>query len=147
VVHVTTLADQVAATIVPERLIAMLSGAFAGLGALLAAIGIYGLLAYTVTRRTNEIGIRMALGATRSAVYRMVLAEALAMTCAGGLIGVALAYWGRRLSASMIQGLPVASALPIVFGAVAMLAIALLAAYVPARRGARVDPVGALRHE
>jgi ABC-type antimicrobial peptide transport system permease subunit len=151
VAHVATLADQVDATIVPERLIATLSGVFGSLGSLLAAIGIYGLIAYTVTRRINEIGIRMALGATPAAVYRMVLGEALRITCAGGLIGVAMAYWGKRLSASLIaslnQGLPAASAIPIAFGAVTMLAIALLAAYIPARRAARVDPVEALRHE
>jgi len=93
-------------TIVPERLIAMLSGVFGALGSLLAAIGVYGLLAYTVTRRINEIGIRMALGATRGAVSRMVLGEALGMACGGVLIGIALAYWGRRLSASLLQGLP-----------------------------------------
>ena len=77
VTRVTTLGDQVDASIVPERLIATLSGSFGALGALLAAIGLYGLLAYTVARRINEIGIRMALGATRSAVTRMVLGDAL----------------------------------------------------------------------
>jgi predicted permease len=147
VARFTTLADQVEATIVPERLIAMLSGVFGGLGSLLAAIGIYGLLAYTVTRRIKEIGIRMALGATQRAVYRMVLAEALAMTCAGGLMGVALAYWGRRLASRMIHDLPAAGTIPAVLGVAAMIAIALLAAFVPARRAARVDPVEALRHE
>jgi putative ABC transport system permease protein len=147
VTRITTLADQVDATIVPERLIALLSGVFGAVGALLAAIGIYGLLAYTVARRINEIGIRMALGATQTAISRMVLSEALGMTCGGLLIGVPAAYWGRRLAAGLIQDLPVKSAVPIFFGALAMMAVALFAAYVPARRAAQVDPMEALRYE
>lgn len=147
VVRMTTLTGQVDASIVPERLIATLSGLFGALGSLLAAIGIYGLLAYTVARRINEIGIRMALGATPGAVARMVLGEALGMSCGGLAMGVALAYYGRRLAGSLIPDLPVASALPIAFGAVTMIAIPLLAAYVPARRAARVDPIEALRYE
>ena len=142
-----TLADQVDASIVPERLIATLSGLFGALGALIAAIGLYGLLAYTVARRTNEIGIRMALGATQSAMSRMVLGEALGMSCGGLLIGVPLAYWGQRFAASLIPDLPVKSPFSIAFGAVMMIVLALLAAYVPARRAARVDPVEALRYE
>jgi putative ABC transport system permease protein len=92
VLRVTTLADQVDASIVPERLIALLSGMFGALGSVLAAIGLYGLLAYTVARRVNEIGIRMALGATRGDVTRMVLGDALGMVCAGLAIGAPVAY-------------------------------------------------------
>jgi predicted permease len=147
VVRVGTLDDQVDATIVPERLIAGLSGSFGALGALLAAVGIYGSLAYMVTRRINEIGIRMALGATRGGISRMVLGEALWMTCAGVTIGVLAAYWGRRLAGSLIPDLPLTSVVPIGFGLVVMIAIALFAAYVPARRAARVDPTEALRYE
>jgi putative ABC transport system permease protein len=147
VLRVTTLADQVDASIVPERLIALLSGLFGALGSVLAAIGLYGLLAYTVARRINEIGIRMALGATRGKVTRMVLGDALGMVCAGLVIGAPIAYRGKSLAAGLIQDLPVNSAVPIAFGAIAMIAIALVAAYVPARRAARVDPMEALRHE
>src|SRR5262249_42557682 len=134
VVKETTLADQVDASIVVERLVAMLSGCFGTLGAMLTALGIYGLLAYTVARRTNEIGIRMALGATPKVVTRMVLRDALKMLCAGLLIGAPIAFWARRLAASVIPDLPVHSVTPIAFGALGMTTLALLAAYVPARR-------------
>jgi predicted permease len=144
---VTTLTDQVDASIVPERLIATLSLWFGALGALLAAIGLYGLLAYTVARRINEIGIRMALGATRSDATRMVLGDALGMVCMGLAVGAPIAFWSESFAASLIPDLQIKSAIPIASGAVAMIAIALLAAYVPARRAAKVDPMVALRYE
>jgi predicted permease len=143
----TTMDEQVDASIVPERLIATLSGLFGVLGSVLAAIGVYGLLAYTVARRIHEIGIRMALGAARRDVMRMVVGDALVMICAGMAIGVPLALLGGRLAASLMEGLPVESAAPILFGSAAMAAVGLAAAYVPARRAAQVDPMEALRHE
>jgi predicted permease len=145
--RLTTLADQVDASIVPERLIAALSGLLGALGAVLAAIGLYGLLAYTVARRINEIGVRMALGASRGNVTRMVLGNALGMAFAGLLIGAPVAFWGKNFAASLIEDLPTSSGVPIAFGAAAMIAVALLAAYVPARRASRVDPMVALRYE
>ena len=144
---VTTLTDQVNASVVPERLMATLSLWFGMLGALLAAIGLYGLLAYTVARRINEIGIRMALGASRSDATWMVLGDALAMVFVGLALGAPIAFWSERFAAGLVPELQVGSAVPIASGAAAMIAIALLAAYVPARRAARVDPMVALRYE
>ncbi len=145
--RVTTLAGQFEETVVPERLTAQLSGMFGALGVILAAIGIYGLLAYTVARRINEIGIRMALGATPRAATRMVLRDTLTMVVTGVAIGVPIVFWGRQFAASVVEDLPITNPLPLVLGSVAMIAVAMLASYVPARRAARVDPMKALRHE
>jgi putative ABC transport system permease protein len=146
-VRTTTLDEQVDASIVPERLIAMLSGWFGALGALLAAIGLYGLLAYAVARRTNEIGIRMALGATQGNVLCSVLKDALVMVCMGVLIGAPVAFWGKQLAASLVREPSSQGAAPILLGVFAMVTVALIAAYLPAQRAARVDPIEALRRE
>jgi putative ABC transport system permease protein len=145
--RVITLSNQVDASIVPERLIAMLSGCFGALGALLTAIGIYGLLAYNVTRRINEIGVRMALGASRGSVARMVLGDALAMVLVGLALGIPIALWAKSFAASLIQDIPVEPVVPISFGVLAMIGVALIATYIPARRATRVDPMEALRYE
>jgi putative ABC transport system permease protein len=147
VAKITTMNDQVDASIAPERLIVMLSGWFGALGALLVAIGLYGLLSYAVARRVNEIGVRMALGATRSDVSRMVLGEALRMVSGGLLIGTPVAFWAKTLATHLIHDLPSRSATPIALGAAAMIAVALMAAYLPARRASRVEPTVALRYE
>jgi predicted permease len=147
VTKLTTLADQVDANIVPERLIATLSEFFGCLGAVLAGSGLYGLLAYTVARRTNEIGIRMALGATAGDVSRLVLLDVLGMMCAGVLAGASMVLWSKPLAASLLPDLKLESAIPLALGGAAMVAVALLASYVPVRRAARVDPMVALRHE
>src|SRR6185369_14700243 len=101
--RVTTMTDQVDASMIPERLIAMLSGFFGALGALLAAIGLYGLLAYTVARRTSEIGIRMALGATQRDVLVMVQKTALMMAGAGVVLGVPLAFAAERVAVTFVD--------------------------------------------
>ncbi len=147
IVRSMTMSEQIDSSIVPQRLIAMLSAGFGALGALLAAIGLYGLLAFMVARRTHEIGVRMALGAARTDVMRIILRDALWMVCAGFAIGAPLAFWGKRVAASLIPDLPVASPLPIVVAAAIMIAVGLIAAYLPARRTMRVDPIVALRYE
>jgi putative ABC transport system permease protein len=147
VARVTTLSDQVDSAIVPERLIAMLSGSFGVLGGVLAGIGLYGLLAYTVTRRINEIGVRMAVGATPASIVRMVLRDAVVMVGMGLALAVPLVVWSRPLATRLVEDLHVANAAPVALGAAAVIGVALLASSVPARRAARVDPVEALRHE
>ena len=147
IIRIITMNEQIDSSIVPQRLIAMLSAGFGALGALLAVIGLYGLLAYTVARRTHEIGVRMALGAAGTDVMRIVLRDALWMVCAGLAIGAPLAFWGKRVAASLIPDLPVASPLAIVVAAAIMIAVGLIAAYLPARRAMRVDPMVALRYE
>ena len=144
---VTTLAAHVDASIVQERLIAILSSLFGALGSLLAAIGLYGLLAYTVARRTNEIGIRMALGANRFDVIRMVLREAVVTVAAGLAIGIPISLAAGKAVVGAIPDLPPEDVRTVIFAVAAMIAIATAAAYVPARRAARVDPMEALRYE
>lgn len=147
VVKVTTMTAQIDEALVPERLVTLLSGLFGALGALLAAIGLYGLLAFLVARRVNEIGIRMTLGATRSSIARMVLRDALTMVCIGLVLGTAAARGSGRLVASVFGNLALDNRMPVVLGGAMMLAVALLASYIPGRRASRVNPNEALRHE
>jgi predicted permease len=147
VTRVKTLSEQVDSAIVPERLIAILSEFFAALGAARAGTGLYGLLAYSVARRTNEIGIRMALGAATGDVSRLVLGDAIRMVCAGLLVGACMVLWGRTLAASLVPDLKPESSGPLALAGGVIAAVTLLASYMPARRAARVDPMVALRHE
>uniref|UniRef100_Q01Z02 Permease n=1 Tax=Solibacter usitatus (strain Ellin6076) TaxID=234267 RepID=Q01Z02_SOLUE len=147
ITRVSTLDAQVDSNFVPERLIASLSGFFGAIGALLAGIGLYGLLAYAVARRTHEIGIRMALGATTSHVRSLVLRDALGMLSAGLAAGALMVLWSRPLAKSLVGDLKFESPAPLAIGAAIITAIAMLAGYLPARRAARVDPMTALRHE
>lgn len=130
-----------------ERLLALTSGAFSLAALLLAAMGLGGLLAYAVARRTNEIGIRMALGATGREVQRMVLGDSLKMVGAGVVIGVPLAYAVGRYMESLLFGLEPMDALTLLLALVALIVIALVASILPARRGAAVGPMMALREE
>jgi predicted permease len=147
VAAMTTLEDQVDAEIVPERMVAVLSAMFGVLGAALAGLGLYGLLAYTVTRRTNEIGVRIALGARPASVIAMVVKSALALVLGGLVVGIPIAMAGRRLVEGLVASVPDDSAIPIAAAAAVMIVIALFAAFVPARRAAMVDPTIALRQE
>jgi ABC-type antimicrobial peptide transport system permease subunit len=141
------LSAQVEATIVEERMIATLATAFGLLALVMACLGIYGLLAYSVTQRTREIGIRMALGARGNEVVALVLGNALRLILIGVALGLPAALAASRGVKSILFGLtptdPVAIA-----GAILILAgAALIAAYLPARRASQIHPMTALRHE
>lgn len=147
VAKTVTLPAQIDSSIVPERLVATLSGFFAILGALLAGIGLYGLLAYSVTRRTSEIGVRMALGATAGRILRMVLGEAMAVAGVGLLLGVPLVWGSLGLAAYLLEGITTPRSWALGGGAGMLLAVAAVAAFLPARRAARLDAVQCLRRE
>jgi predicted permease len=144
---VRTLADQVDRTIGPERLIANLCVAFGGLALLLAGIGLYGVMAYSVAHRTGEIGIRMALGATRGGVLRLMLTESAPIVAGGAILGLTGAWAASRLIGSFLFGLTPTDAATMAAATMVLLAVSALAEYVPARRAACVDPMVALRHE
>jgi predicted permease len=135
----------VADSVARENFTALLLGIFAAIALLLAAIGIYGLMAYSVEQRTQEIGIRLALGAGKPDLLRMVLAQGLKLAAAGIVIGLAIAYGLTRLLATLLFGVKASD--PVTFAAVAIILafIALAATYFPARRAAAVEPVWALR--
>lgn len=147
VTRVATLSEQVDAALVPERLVATVSGFFGALGAVIAGIGLYGLLSYSVARRTTEIGVRMALGATVADVSLLVLWDALMMVGGGLVIGVPLALWSRPLASRLVGDLEVDGFMPLIVSGGLILLLALLASCVLALRAARVDPVVALRQD
>ncbi len=145
--HVTTLDEQVARSYTDQRLVAQLSTFFGLLAVFLSAIGIYGLMSYVVSRRTNEIGIRMALGAERVHVRWLVMREILVLVVVGIAIGVPAVLASSSLVAHMLFGVVGSNAMNLVAAIGVMLMIAALAGYLPARRASRVDPMVALRYE
>jgi ABC-type antimicrobial peptide transport system permease subunit len=144
----TKTAPQVTAqALAAEQGTAALSAFFAGLALLLAAIGLYGLMSYTVGRRTHEIGIRLALGAQLHNVKWMVLRESVALGLTGMAVGILCALGAGRLLASMLFGVSSSDGQSIVIASLLLLGVALTAGYLPARRAMRVDPMVALRYE
>jgi predicted permease len=145
--NITTLDGQLKASLTVPRAIAMLSGFFGTLAVLLATIGLYGVMAYTVARRRNEIGVRIALGAEQSRVVRLVLGEVAMIVVAGVLVGVGLSLGVTRLVTSFLYGMKATDPATLVASAVVLVLVGLAAAALPARRAARLDPVAALREE
>jgi predicted permease len=133
------------ATVLRERLMATLSGFFGLLALLLACIGLYGILSYGVASRTNEIGIRMALGARAHNVRWLILREALLLIIAGVVVGLPLIFASTRLASALLFGLTPTDPLSVLFAALLMLVVAMVAGYLPSRRATRVDPIIALR--
>jgi predicted permease len=144
---VETMQDQLRDNLSQERLIAQLVSFFGALALILACIGLYGVMAHGVVRRTNEIGIRMALGARGGSIAWMILRETLYLVLAGVVIGVPAALIGARLISAQLFGMSPTDPLTLVGAAIVLGLVALLAGYLPARRASRVNPLNALRYE
>jgi ABC-type antimicrobial peptide transport system permease subunit len=145
VFRIDTVEEQLNTVLVQERMIATLAGFFGILAGLLACLGLYGVMAYMVSRRTNEIGIRMALGATRFNVIGAVLKESMLMIFAGIAIGVPATLAATRLISTKLFGISSTDSLTISAATVVLITVAALAGFVPAQRASRVDPMIALR--
>ena len=146
ILEVIPLTGQIDRTLIAERLIGRLSVLFGAIALLLATIGLYGVLSYGVAQRTGEIGIRMALGASRGDILALVVRQTLVVVGGGVLAGLVLAFSGTRFIASFLYGLTPNDGATIVASVAALLGAAAIAAYAPARRAGRVDPVASLRH-
>ena len=147
ITDVTTLDEQVARSITDQRVVAQLSAFFGVLAVFLSCIGIYGVMSYVVTKRTNEIGIRMSLGAGRPDMLWMVLREILVLISIGIGIGIPISLAGDRLVSNMLFGLNPTDPATLIGAAVLLLIVAALAGYLPARRASRIEPMVALRYE
>jgi ABC-type antimicrobial peptide transport system permease subunit len=133
--------------LLPARIAASVLGSFGLLALVLAAIGIYGVMSYSISKRTHEIGIRMALGAQKTDVLKLVMRQGIILTLAGLAIGLATALGLTRLIKSFLFGVSAVDPVTFIIALLILAAVALLACYLPARRAANVDPMVALRYE
>ena len=145
--NLRTQQEQIRLSLQRERLFAQLATLLGSVTLLLAMIGLYGLLAYAVTRRTPELGLRIALGADRRSLRRMVLKQSLVLVAAGLVIGIPAAIGGTRFVSSLLFNISPSSPMALIVTSGIMLAVSLVAAFVPAHRASRVDPMVALRAE
>ena len=143
----TVLTTQIQQSLMRDRLMAALAGAFGLLAGLLAVLGLYGVIAYMVARRRNEIGVRIALGATRGRVVVLVLQEAILLLATGLAIGLGVAAWAGKAAATLVYGLKPRDPLTLASAAALLAIVALVASYGPAWRASRLQPMDALREE
>ncbi|HEV2314464.1 MAG TPA: ABC transporter permease [Candidatus Acidoferrales bacterium] len=141
------LRTQIRESLVQDELMATLCGFFGGLAVLLAAIGIYGVISYTVAQRTNEIGIRMALGAQQSSVLRLILGEVGILIGIGVIVGAGLTLAGSKAASSLLFGLKARDPITLALAVIILAGIGFAASFLPARRASRLDPMAALRYE
>jgi len=146
-VDVRTMEQVVSATLARPRTLSVLLTAFALIALLLAAVGVYGVMSYSVSQRTREIGVRMALGATAESVFRMVLGQALRLVAAGTVAGLIAAALLTRLLETLLFQTEALDLLTFAVTAVVLVSVATLASFIPARRGTRITPIEALRAE
>jgi putative ABC transport system permease protein len=144
---ISTMENNIAKSLGSRRMMVSLLGAFAGIALLLASVGLYGVMALTVTQRTRELGIRLALGAQRADVFRLVLSQGMLLVVSGLIIGLLGALGAGRGLQSVLYGVAGSDALALTFALFALAIIALIACWLPARRATRVDPIVALRTE
>jgi predicted permease len=143
---VKTFNTQIRSTFSQERLLAQLSGFFGALSVLLAAVGLFGVTSYSVSRRRGEIAIRMALGSTAGRVVRLVLWRVVTLVIAGAVLGAALSLWASRFVAALLFGVPPGDVVTLVTASFVMIAVGLVAGWLPARRASRIDPTIVLRN-
>src|SRR5437667_12330095 len=147
IANIRTMEKIVADSIAQPRLSMLLMGSFGALALILAAVGIYGLLSYAVTQRTQELGIRMALGAQLSDVLSLVMKQGMTLAVIGAAIGLVGAFALTRLIRTLLFGVTATDASTFILVSGVLLSVALLACYLPARRATKVDPLVALRYE
>ena len=147
VLNVQTLGERVEGSLQGERSQATLIGTAGLLALLLASVGLYGVMAYTVAQRTREIGIRMALGASRKNVMGLVLKQGVTLVSTGVVIGLGLAFGVTRFIASSLFGVTAVDPLTFAGTSLLLIVVSLVASYIPARRATKVDPMIALRYE
>jgi len=142
-----TMESEIADTLSSARLSALLLGLFAAVAAALAAAGLYGVISYSINQRTQEIGLRMALGAETRDVLRLVIGEGFKLTVVGLGLGITAAFGLSRLIAAQLFGVKATDPLTYIGVTLLLAVVGIIACYLPARRAARVDPMVALRHE
>ena len=145
--NVRTLTEAISETVAQQRFYTLLFGVFGAIGLLLTVTGVYGLISYTVSQRTQEIGIRLALGATRQSVVRMVLKQGIGLALTGIVIGIAISFAMTRVIATLLFDVKPTDLVSFSVATLVLLGAAVLASYVPARRATKVDPLTALRYE
>jgi predicted lysophospholipase L1 biosynthesis ABC-type transport system permease subunit len=144
IVEVVPLEDRLVRGVIQDRMVARLTVMFGALALLLASLGLYGTISYGISRRVAELGLRMALGANRGMVLWLVLREALTLVVAGAVIGLPLAFAAARSMQALLFGVGAADPLSFVLGAAILIAVAAVAAYLPAYRASRIEPMVAL---